>query len=61
MNETSWKPNRKVWTGGLAAAVTFVGVRVAQHYGIEIDEMLGDALAVIVGYGVSYFVPEASA
>jgi hypothetical protein len=57
MGKISWMPDRKVWSGGLAALLTFVIGYAASRFGYPLDAQVLAILPVVFGYAVSYLVP----
>lgn len=52
-------PDRKPSAGALAGSLTAVGLWVAEvAWAVEVPAPIAAQIAVIVGFAVSYFVPE---
>lgn len=52
-------PKRKVGTGALGAALTTIIIFIIHSTtSVEINGEVGAAIATIIGFGISYFVPE---
>lgn len=54
----NYAPNTKVSTGAVAGAIVTVIVAALDSYGVAVTPELAGALVVLIGFGISYLIPE---